>query len=441
VNADPTIAVLGASGLIGQAIASGLRSDGFHVLAVARGFTRAQRGEFAEDMVERPLLRLDGDTLAALLTEHSVDVLVNCVGVLQDTAGGRTAEVHGAFVGKILEALRSRTEPTLLVHLSIPGRAEDDRTPFSRTKREAEAMIAAGSAPFVIIRPGFVIGPAAYGGSALVRALAALPFDLSEREASRPLAVIDVADIVRSVALVAARWRDGERQWSAVFDMMERDASRVGEVLEEFRHRFGGPQVTIRLPSWLMDVAARAGDLAAYLGWRPPIRSTALAEMRRGVTGDPGPWIAATGIEPRPLAVVLEGLPATVQEAWFARLYLLKALAIGSLAVFWMVSGLVALTVGFDDAVDVLVSRGISANLAGAVTAMTSLADIAIGAAIAFRRSCRIGLHAGIALSAAYLLGATVVAPDLWLDPLGPLVKTVPAIVLMLVAFVTLRDR
>lgn len=37
------------------------------------------------------------------------------------------------------------------------------------------------------------------------------------------------------------------------------------------------------------------GD-AGWLGWRPPIRSTALAEMRRGAIGDPAPWAAMTGI-------------------------------------------------------------------------------------------------------------------------------------------------
>ena len=32
-----------------------------------------------------------------------------------------------------------------------------------------------------------------------------------------------------------------------------------------------------------------------------------------------------------------------------------------------------------------------------------------------------------LAASAAYLLGGTLLAPDLWGDPLGPLVKVVPA--------------
>ena len=67
--------------------------------------------------------------------------------------------------------------------------------------------------------------------------------------------------------------------------------------------------------------------------------------------------------------------------------------------------------------------------------------DIAIGVAIAFRRTCKAGLIAGIAASLVYMIGAAVLTPDLWLEPTGALVKTFPAIVLMLVALVILDNR
>ena len=57
------------------------------------------------------------------------------------------------------------------------------------------------------------------------------------------------------------------------------------------------------------------------------------------------------------------------------------------------------------------------------------------------RRTCRPGLLAGIAVSAFYMAGAAVLTPDLWLEPLGALVKTGPAVILMLVALATLDKR
>ena len=67
--------------------------------------------------------------------------------------------------------------------------------------------------------------------------------------------------------------------------------------------------------------------------------------------------------------------------------------------------------------------------------------DIAVGLAIAVRRTCRAGLLAGIAVSAFYMIGAAGLTPDLWLEPLGALVKTGPAIILMMIALATLDKR
>ena len=40
-----------------------------------------------------------------------------------------------------------------------------------------------------------------------------------------------------------------------------------------------------------------------------------------------------------------------------------------------------------------------------------------------------------------YMAGAALITPDLWLEPLGALVKTGPAIVRMLVALAVLDER
>jgi hypothetical protein len=183
------------------------------------------------------------------------------------------------------------------------------------------------------------------------------------------------------------------------------------------------------------------GDLVSLLGWSPPIRSTALAEMRRGIRGEAGVWMAKTGIEPAGLERAVRALPATVQESWFARLYLLKAIAVVVLALFWTLSGLLALTVAFAPAVEVLTGHGISTHFAQAITWLTGLLDIALGAAIAFRSTCRAGLRFGVLLTMTYLVAATILAPELWLAPLGPLVKAVPALVLMMFLDAILDDR
>ena len=436
--AQPSVAVFGASGLIGGAVASALLGEGFRVRAIARRFTSAQGAALGAAALEAPFLDLDAPALAALITRIEADVVVNCVGVLQDQGAANTRDAHHGFPERLLAALGAQR---LLIHVSIPGRAEDDRTAFSATKRAAERVIAASAAPHLILRPGFVIAQAAYGGSALIRAFAMLPFAMPAREAGRPFAVTAVDDVAETVAQVTRRWRGGERTWGAAWDVMSDAPSSVGAVIEAFRRHLGGPAPVARLPGVLLSLGANAADLAGRLGWTAPIRSTALAEMRRGVEGEPAAWMAATGIAPTTLEGALALYPPTVQERWFARLYLAKALILASLALFWIVSGAIALGPAFDAATAMLTAHGWPLRPAQAVTALTSLLDMAIGFGIALRRTCRAALAAGVVVSLGYMLGAAIIAPDLWVEPLGALVKTGPAIVLMLVALAILDDR
>src|SRR5215469_7372294 len=134
----PTIAVLGASGLIGEIVASRLARKGFPIVPIARRLSRAQKAEFETVAVECSFISFDAVALAHIFSKNKVDIVVNCVGVLQDGPRGKTDDVHRAFVERLLTALGSQEGPLLLIHLSIPGDSRDDRTRFSQTKRAAE---------------------------------------------------------------------------------------------------------------------------------------------------------------------------------------------------------------------------------------------------------------------------------------------------------------
>jgi hypothetical protein len=75
-----------------------------------------------------------------------------------------------------------------------------------------------------------------------MRALALLPLELAMREAGRPFAATDVTDIISTIAVVARHWRDGERCWNAIWDVMARQRSTVGDVIDAFRQHLGGPK-------------------------------------------------------------------------------------------------------------------------------------------------------------------------------------------------------
>jgi hypothetical protein len=303
-------------------------------------------------------------------------------------------------------------------------------------------LIAASGIAYAILRPGFVVAPAAYGGSAILRALAAFPLQLPADEAATPFQPVAVEDVAATIAWLATRDVDDAAIRAVIWDLMQPQPVALSGVIEQFRWSFGTsrwPRMT--LPSFLLDLGAKLGDLTNYLGWMPPLRSTAIAELRRGVTGDPTSWMVATGIVPKTIAQAVGSHAATVQDKWFARLFLVKALVISSLTLFWTVSGFIALFISYSAATGILSSHGFPPSLVGPVTVITSLMDMSIGVLIAFRRTCAVGLVAGIVVSLGYMVGAAILTPDLWIEPLGALVKTGPAIVLMLMALLTLDNR
>lgn len=119
-------------------------------------------------------------------------------------------------------------------------------------------------------------------------------------------------------------------------------------------------------------------------------------------------------------------------------MYLLKPAVFVGLSLYWIATGLIALGPGHRAALELLHSAGLpgaAAIIAGAA------ADILIGVGIGFRRTARAALRAGLALSLFYLTIGSAILPGLWFDPLGPFLKVLPLILLMVAALAILEER
>ena len=260
------ILVLGASGLIGGFVTRDLRIRGFPVVGVARKLAASQKSGALD--LELPVMSMEAAALARLLRDHHIDVVVNCLGVLQDGPGSDTAAVHRDFVVRLLQAIRESDRAIRLVHISIPGTSDTDRTAFSTTKREAERLISESGVAFTILRPGFVVALAAYGGSAMVRSLAAYPLDLPATERAAPFQPVAMEDIAATIAWLAAR--DPGEANAVTWDLMQEQPVTLGDVIDQFREVFGtGRWWRIVMPAFLLDLGARLGDLTSLLGWMP----------------------------------------------------------------------------------------------------------------------------------------------------------------------------
>ena len=426
------IVVIGATGLIGAAATARLFAEGHELVAIGRRAATARRRLSWVTADLRALQRTD-DWLANLA---GADAVVNCAGVLQDNANDSTTAVHCSSATALFAA-RARAAIKRVVHISAIGVDREAPTAFSRSKAQGDAALMASGLDWVILRPSVVVGRAAYGGSALFRGLAALPLVPRIAEAGR-LQVVQLDDVAAAIAYFVRPDVPGRVQ----LELAGPDRLTLEEVITLYRDWLGLPPARqIAVPRWLLAAACWLGDFAAWLGWRPPLRSTVRREIVRDAIGDPGPWRAATGIVPQSLVQALAAEPAAVQERWFSRLYLLKPLVFVILSLFWVVTAVISLGPGWNFCRAFVRQTGTGDVPALLLILGGAVADFLVGVGIAIRGTARSALNAALALSVLYLAVATILVPTLWVDPLGPLLKIFPVLALNLAAQAILEDR
>jgi uncharacterized protein YbjT (DUF2867 family) len=425
------VAVVGATGLIGSAICARLAGEGHHV----RGLVRrrdAKHPACVEIVVMDMSEASEAEWIGAL---EGMDAVVNCVGALQDGAAENVSSVHvkGAsalFAACVASGIRR------VIHFSAIGVERAQPSEFSATKFAGDEALMASEVDWVILRPSVVLGAPVFGASALIRGLAALPW-LPSMPNTAALQPVQLEDVVSTVV----HFLRDESPSRVVLDLPGPEPFSMDELVAKHRAWMGWPVARrFVVPPWLASWLYRLGDLAGTLGWRPPVRSNAEKEMRRGATGDPAPWIATTGIVPTSLDAALRVRPATVQDRWFAGVYFIKPLIFSVLPFFWIMTGIISLTIGWDSGVELMVVGGAGA-LSGPSVIAGALADMIVGVLIAWRRIARLGLLSALALCGFYGIAGTILRPDLWAEPLGPLMKILPIVLLHLVALAILKER
>lgn len=425
------VLVVGASGLIGSAVATSLAGQGHRVIGLARRKTRDL------NVAEWRIVDVAAARRAEIWRPHlaGVDAIVNCAGVLQDSSAEDAEGVHASGIGALFAACE-QLGIRRIVHFSAIGIDREQPSGFSATKWAGDRQLMARDLDWVVLRPSVVLGRPVFGASALIRGLAALPLVPLMPDTDK-LQVVQLEDVVATVSFFLGP----DAPSRLCLELAGPDRLDMAEVIARYRRWYGWlPARSFIVPRWLAQLGYRLGDLAGAFGWRPPVRSNAAREIARGAIGDPAPWTSICGIRPRSLSEALAAAPATIQDKWFARLYLLKAVIFPALVVFWVGTGVISLTLGYPSGLELMRSTG-AGLLSGPAVIAGALADIIVGAAIAWRASTRRGLYGALLLSGFYAVAGSILRPDLWIEPLGPLLKIVPIFVLHLVALAILDER
>jgi uncharacterized protein YbjT (DUF2867 family) len=429
------VLVLGGYGLIGSWVVARLHAEGHEIVGLGRDTGGASRRLSYATWIRGDLRRMlhAADWREPL---EGIQAVVNCAGVLQESPRDDLAAVHVQATTALYLACGAAGVRRMVL-ISAASVEQGRTTRFNETKLAGEAALKATGLDWVILRPGLVLAPAAHGGTSLLRGLAALPLILPLAYPDNIVQVVSVEDVAEAV--VRSIRADAPARVS--LDLVSAEKTRLADLVLALRRWLGAmPAPVMRMPPALAGLTAHINDATALFGWRSPMRTTSIQQLAASVLGDAAPAQAILGFTPRTLDEMLAGWPSGVQERWFARLYFLKPALLIALIGFWAASGLIGLTAGFHAAVGDLTPR-ISTPLSSALVIGGANADLALAAAACFRRAAPAALKGMVGLSLLYLIGATILRPDLWADPLGPLVKTIPAALLALVALAIMDER
>lgn len=413
------VLVIGGYGFIGRAVGEALLAQGHEVIGWGRSVRFGRRllpdAQWVAGDLRR--MRTAADWSEALA---GIDAVVNASGALQDGTDGRLNQVQGEAIVALVDACAAGGIRRF-VQISAPGAAADADTGFMTSKAVADARLRASGLEWTILRPVLVVGRNAYGGTALLRALAAFPIQLTVHGDSLVQCVS--LDDVAAACVEAVEGRSPQRSDRA---LAAAERLTLREAVALHRRWLGLPSAkrALDLPPALAAPIAWMADIAGWFGWRSPLRSTALHVMRNGVVAND-----ISGAPRAPLARILASNPAGLQDRLWARLFLLQPLIILALAALWIGSGAVGL-IHTADAAALLGGTDGTAIL----VRTCSFLDLMLGSAILVRAWARQAALGMAVVSLLYLVSGTILTPALWLDPLAPLLKIPPALMLALVA-------
>ena len=427
------VLLLGAGGFIGAHIAVALQDAGHDVRAAVRSPASARRRLAACEVVAADLLTLGApESWRPYLQD--VDAVVNAAGLLQ--ADSETMEmVHHRAPAALFEACRTAGISTV-IHISAIGADPEAGTVYADSKRRGEDALRRTDLDWVVLRPSVVWSPVgSYGGTSALRGLAALPWAVPViGRGDQAFTPITAGDLARSVVTLLSP----EAPRRVTLSPCGPETLSMKELLRRLRHWLGLPPARIvEIPMALMRMVCRIGDIVGS----GPVTTTSLRQLEHGTAADSAAFSSVIGFEPTGMDAALARHPAQQQDLWHARLYFLEPALRFSLVLLWLGSGIAGL-LSTPAEIDALIGpMGLPQPVTMAAAIAASCLDLAIAAALLIGwRPALVGL-VQIATITGYTLLLTLLRPDLWLAPLGPLLKNLPILAAVAAHMALVRGR
>ena len=152
------VTVFGGSGFVGRYIVRRLAKEGWRVRVAVRdpnlaGFVKPYG---VVGQVEPLFCNIRDDASVRAVTQGA-DVVVNCVGVLDERGRNTFAAVQSQGAGRIAR-IAAEQGVARMVHISAIGASASSASAYARTKAAGEAAVLAEFPSAMILRPSIIFG-------------------------------------------------------------------------------------------------------------------------------------------------------------------------------------------------------------------------------------------------------------------------------------------
>jgi uncharacterized protein YbjT (DUF2867 family) len=418
------ILLTGATGFIGGRLLRALRERGHHVRCAGRRAPLGGGDWVAVDFAAAPAPAQWREAL------QGIDAVVNAVGIFRPQHGQGFEALHHQAPAALFRACADHGVARVL-QVSALG-VEAGLVPYQRSKHQADECLLALPLDGVVAQPSLVFGTT--GASARwFLMLASLPLLPLPARGRQPLQPVHVDDVVQALCALleapAGRW---SRQRVPLVGPAPLDWRGY---LQGLRGALGLPPARgLPVPAALVAAAARLG------GWlrHPLLDRDSWRMLQQGATASPAAIAQLLGRPPRGVQAFVA---ADESPAWRSRAQLdaLLPLLRGSLALVWIVTGLLSLGLfPRDESYALLARAGVPAMLQPAALFGAAALDLALGV-LTLRppRRWRRWLWAAQAgLMGVYTAIITWKLPEFWLHPYGPLLKNLPMLAILALLWV-----
>lgn len=436
------ILITGATGFIASHITSHLIQNGYQVTCCVQN-TELASNLFPQAKIIACDFNRDTQIETWLSRVQDIDVVINCVGILQHPDINKIWNIHFHTPKALFDAC-VQTNVSNVIQLSALG-IETSSVEFAKSKLAADNYLSSLKMKSFIIRPSLVYASGSYGGTSLFRGLAALPFipvPDQGMQTFQPVHVNDLSKAILNLVEVQAPKLDVSSYQAQTLHFASEQKVTLRDILIHLRAWLGfHPTKMISISDKLMQMITKTCD---YLPNTTINRTSYQMLMQDNATSKAEIEKTAkfTGVTPRDFLTGLYNAPSSVQDRWHAKLYFLKPLLQFSIAFVWLFTAICS-TFLYPETKSLALLEQIGVNtfwqpilLYGA-----SGVDALLGFAVLFKYRVKLFGILQIFVILLYTSIITWKLPSLWLEPFAPIVKNIPFLVAILIYIAINEER